>query len=222
LSPLRWSPDGRSILATGVDFKGRLGFFRIETQSGSTSFVAPAVSEDIGCPVWSPDGKAIYLIRMRQGKTEYSYSLVVHDLETGQQKELYRGLVYALALSPDGAKLAFVSPEVIMVMPSGGGEPKALLRWKEPERFDWRSNLVWSPDGRHLLFSTTTGGREPFELWEISAGRGQPRKLGLSGDSLRDLSVHPDGRRIAFTSGSPAQSEVWAMEKFLSALKAAQ
>ena len=33
------------------------------------------------------------------------------------------------------------------------------------------------------------------------------------------LSVHPDGRRIAFTAGTPVRSEVWVMENFLPALK---
>ncbi len=33
-------------------------------------------------------------------------------------------------------------------------------------------------------------------------------------DGLTDISVHPDGERIAFTGGR-VQMEVWAMENFL-------
>jgi hypothetical protein len=31
---------------------------------------------------------------------------------------------------------------------------------------------------------------------------------------LRDLCVHPDGRRVAFTAGEP-EIEIWVMENFL-------
>jgi hypothetical protein len=36
------------------------------------------------------------------------------------------------------------------------------------------------------------------------------------------MRVHPDGRRIAFTADEPTRSEVWVMENFLPALKAAK
>jgi hypothetical protein len=35
---------------------------------------------------------------------------------------------------------------------------------------------------------------------------------------LRDMQLHPDGRRIVFTSGTNAK-EIWAMENFLPALR---
>ena len=36
----------------------------------------------------------------------------------------------------------------------------------------------------------------------------------LAAADMRELVVHPDGRRIAFTSGGD-RSEVWVMENFL-------
>ncbi|MCX6376441.1 MAG: hypothetical protein NTU88_10495, partial [Armatimonadetes bacterium] len=54
------------------------------------------------------------------------------------------------------------------------------------------------------------------ELWSVSVQGGEPRKLDLTAENMRDLSVHPDGRQIAFTAGQ-TKSEVWVMENFLPA-----
>ena len=53
----------------------------------------------------------------------------------------------------------------------------------------------------------------PTELWRVTPEGGEPQKL-LEMDGLSDISVHPDGRHIAFTSGR-IQMEIWAMENFL-------
>jgi len=51
-------------------------------------------------------------------------------------------------------------------------------------------------------------------LWLISVRGGEPRKLELTAEGLRDVSIHPDGRHIAFTA-TQGRSEVWVMENFL-------
>ncbi len=73
------------------------------------------------------------------------------------------------------------------------------------------------PDGRHLLFSK--GRRQNMELWRIPVDGGEPEKLGLAmvGLGLSGLSVHPDGKRIAFSAGGGAGPtvELWVIENFL-------
>jgi Tol biopolymer transport system component len=67
------------------------------------------------------------------------------------------------------------------------------------------------------------------ELWVISAQGGEPRKLDLPKSfqnsamavNLRQPSIHPDGRHIAYTAGRDT-SEVWVMENFLPPLDAAR
>jgi hypothetical protein len=85
--------------------------------------------------------------------------------------------------------------------------------------------LAWTPDGRHLLFGMDRAGADASgsaitELWRISSEGGQPQKLELAMDSLRDLRMHPDGRHIAFVAGRH-KGEVWVMENFLPRTKAA-
>lgn len=54
----------------------------------------------------------------------------------------------------------------------------------------------------------------PPEVWRVSFAGGKPQKL-LEMDGLSDISVHPDGRRMAFTGGQIQMAEIWAMENFL-------
>jgi hypothetical protein len=45
--------------------------------------------------------------------------------------------------------------------------------------------------------------------------RGEPQGTGLSMEGLNDFSIHPDGRRIAFDTGSndsKPSSELWVLE----------
>ena len=153
---------------------------------------------------------------------------MTRDLETGQETELQRAvkpsIVGPLAVSPDGQRLAFVQWDergttLLKVMPAAGGEPHDLLGVQQPE---WISALVWAFDSRHLIYATAASGQaRQFGLWRISAEGGEPHSLGLTmeGLSLYGLSVHPDGRHIAFTAGRPHRNEVWVLENFLPELK---
>ena len=53
-------------------------------------------------------------------------------------------------------------------------------------------------------------------------GELQPLGLAMEGLLLYGLSVHPDGRRIAFTAGQDFGSQTWVMENLLPGLKAAK
>ena len=57
------------------------------------------------------------------------------------------------------------------------------------------------------------------EVWRIPSQGGQAQSLGIpSHTRSATISVHPDGRRIAFTDGELVP-EVWVMENFLPPMK---
>ncbi|MDA1094774.1 MAG: hypothetical protein O3A25_16105 [Acidobacteria bacterium] len=78
-----------------------------------------------------------------------------------------------------------------------------------PRPEDVLEAVEWTPGGTHLLFASGGG------LWRVPAAGGQAQRLGLrTVTSGTTLSIHPDGRRIAFTGGEQVQ-EIWVMENFL-------
>ena len=217
---LRWSPDGRSILVRGYDAQDRFGIYTINLQTGDVLTTIPgAYWAD-----WSRDGKVIfYAANDPKRKTR---PLVVRDLATGQDKELFSGLTgLSLSASRDGRWLAFSSFEpqadqkwsaILKIMPATGGESRDLLRLRGPEDF---GAVVWTPDGRQLLLVRRNLGERRFELWRVSQEGGEPQKIGLDMSSLCQISTHPDGRRIAYNAGD-FKTEVWVMENLLPAQRA--
>jgi len=233
-----WSPNSGFLLAQGRDRKGpqgRQGLYRINAQSGE---VTPAVpGEENGglleWPVWCPDGKVIFTRWKRwPGRT-----IVIRDLKSGRQEELYEVAapvgIARLAVSVDGQRLAFVQWDsktgmtALVVMPLSGGEVREIVKLPSQELSYSQPlfALAWTPDSRHIIYAPTMAGQKPrFELWRISAEGGEPQNLGLTMQGLLPygLSVHPDGRRIAFTAGTEPRSEVWVLKGLLPALKAAR
>lgn len=225
-----WSPDGRFFLASGRDTKGRNGIYRIDAQTGDVTSILQTGPEpgDLWTAVGSADGKAIFY--QRQDRAAKVSRILVHDIETGRERELYQhqGSIYSFTVSPDTREMAFALTDAktqsgaLVVMPTSGGEAREILRLREPE---WFVNLAWTPDSGAILFAKQRTLKDSkLELWRVSAEGGTPTYLGLAMDGLGQggLSVHPDGRRIAFIAGQVYEAEVWVMENFLPALRAAR
>jgi Tol biopolymer transport system component len=236
----RWSSNGRFILADARerDYAGPLmdsqGLYRIDVQTGSVTPLVQTTADIAGIdsPAWSPDGRVIFERRPPDGPAP---RIVTRDLESGEEKELYRTVPPAqvhhwptsnLSVSPDGQRLAFVWAErkttALMVLPAAGGKPRELLRAQEPETI---SLPAWAPDSRHIMYARRVSGeKRKFELWRISAEGGEPQNLGLMMEARvpYGLSVHPDGKRIAFTAGAERRDEVWVLKNFLPVRKTAR
>ncbi len=226
ISP-RWSPNGRSILVGGWDWKGKKGIYRIDTQSGIfTNLVlsAKVATENfLGAYEWSRDGKAIFLVRLSNKQT--LSQIMLREIESGTEKELYRSESnsrgFKLSCSPDGKWLAFLTmgtkEYVLRIMPAAGGEYRELYRFKIDNVQVYFQKLIWTPDGKYILFENFQSAEKKFSLWRIPIEGGEPQKLGLESDSYIVASVHPDGRHIVFSSPSSTgeNSGNWVMENFL-------
>ncbi len=53
------------------------------------------------------------------------------------------------------------------------------------------------------------------DSWKVPIDRRPPTKIEPKISNLRTLSMHPDGKRIAFTLGKPIAEQVWMMENYL-------
>lgn len=104
-------------------------------------------------------------------------------------------------------------------MSSAGGALRVLHRFEGADSAQGAGirEIAWSRDGGTLIYasgwSTSTG------FWRIPVAGGAPQPIDLLIDGrrpmrVRGFSMHPDGHRVAFSSGE-SQSEIWIMENFL-------
>ena len=213
-----WSADGRSVLADGTDKEGRRGLYRVDAR---TADVVPLLhtkpDETLDHPNWFGGGKSIVFIR----RITAGDHIVVRDLETARETELYRppaglSIGSSLEVSADGQHLGFVLEDPIerttsvMVMTATDEKPRELRgsRRNYPERIIDIAALT--PDGRYVL-CTTRDVEQPYlghRLWQVS----------VDGRSLREVQIqteyagtgravfHPDGKQFAFTVVSGKQA----------------
>jgi Tol biopolymer transport system component len=224
----RWSPDGRSLLVIGQDLSGIQGMYQVNVQTGEVLPVVQGGGDlQIIHPEWSTDGKAV--IFQRNNYAEKSARLLVRDLATGQERELYRVNNFSNSLypapSPDGGQLAFVVHELatktstIKLVPVSGGPARDLyVHVHPPKDLLYFSGITWTPDGRELLLlKNSSKSSEPkTEIWRLPIAGGQPQPFALTAEWLRELRIHPDGKRVSFTAGAQ-KFEWWAVENFLPA-----
>ena len=231
--PIRWSPDGRSILVPGKDKKIQHGSFLVDAHTGEVKSMLQAdLHSDISNAAWFPDGKRLLYTDIHGESGTITQTVVMRDPETGRKTELFRpapdSKIDDIALSPDGGQVALTLLEkatrssVLKVLRVAGGDASELVRVKEPERIDGDS-LSWSPDSRYIVFGKgrSVGQERKTQLLAISSRGGEPHILGLSIDSVRTVSFDSNGHHIAFAAGR-AKNEVWVMENFLPTHKAAR
>ena len=130
-------------------------------------------------------------------------------------------LVFALGLTTlivgvgSQAKIAFVSDrdghsKEIYVMDDDGGNPRRLTN--SPEKDD--VNPSWSPNGKHIAFSSERDGNfDIFDIYVMDANGGNQRNLtdNLHNDWLPSWS--PDSEYIAFSySEKDGNFNIYVME----------
>lgn len=86
------------------------------------------------------------------------------------------------------------------------------MRLKQPEGFT--GAFAWSPDGKYVYF-TRRSPNSDTELMRIPASGGAIEPVGLRMSMIRNLTIHPDGKHIAFEGGESNNVELWALEGFL-------
>jgi Tol biopolymer transport system component len=230
---LSWSPDGRAVVTAGTDLKGQNWIFRVDTRTGeSTPLVRLPLGFERACPQWSRDGTRIYY-RVPLAEAASDVAFIERVLATGSEREIARGDLGSINLSPDGrwiaAQQASPSPEgdAVVVIPVDGGAAREVLRTSPAQRILRFSGIPWTPDGHALLVRKIVSGdirRSTSELWLVSVDQTPPRKLAIDTNQWKAgnmgvISLSPDGRKLAFLSGD-VKDEVWALENFLPAVTA--
>ncbi len=215
---LQWFPDGRSLLTSGYA-KALLRQTDVQTGQSRVFLDLSDRASLLGVlePTLSPDGKALYCTQLTR---KVGFQLMRRNLETGEEKELYRSpIVSGASLSPDGRELVFTradkeeGPYSLIVTPADGGPSRELLRSETFVPGAW----AWIKDSRHLLTLRQSKASAPIELWSVPIDGGEPQPSGLAFKGQNHVSVHPDGRRVAFSMETGPVEEVWVIKNLLSA-----
>ncbi len=150
-------------------------------------------------PSVSADGRKLVYTSDRAGNDD----IRLRDLETNEDTEVTvgQGSEYRGIISPDGTKVAFLRRErgktnVYLTQPGRGGE-ELLLE-------DVGSHMDWTPDGKKILFYTTSPIR--WKTVDVETGRQQDLGLQHSQYPVSAVRFSPDQSWVSFALPSPALS----------------
>ncbi len=193
----RWAPNGRRILIHADAAHGAAGIYGVDVDTGATERL---LAGDVADFELGPDGKRLWFSRRGE--------LLWYDIEKGSERKLDGAGIFDFALSPSGRALAFQKEGRIYVMPSEGGAPRLVFQEQDDVH-------IQTFGGEGSLLVVRKRAEEEASVWRIPLDGGAAQPTGLAMDELRDLRLHPDGRRVTFTAGAP-RLELWVMESFLS------
>ena len=226
-----WSPDGRLLLAdTSPEAApvGRPGLYIVNAQTGeATKVTTPYPDGAITESKWLANGRLVVFL-------ERWHAVVVHDLDSGEERTLHRiagqgTKLTSLVASPDGRQVAFrewrnaTSPSALMLMSIDGGTPTSIHSFRGPANNGLAEAccMAWSPDGEDIVFADSTGPQNEWELWRLALAGGAPEKLGVIGPGrYRFFSLHRDGTRLAFgVMNIQRLAGSYVLENFLPAIE---
>ena len=227
ISDPQWSPDDRLIALTCYNKDGYSRIYSYDTQTKKLTLLVtesegqPSNIEYAG-PVWSKDGKSLFYLQISRYST--TSHIMERNISTGVDRELYNyssddimDRYFNISLSPDGKWLAALNRgenRVLKVFPTEGGTSIDLYRFKLPG--GWPFTQVWSRDGKYIVFpiNEEEGG---WSLMRIAFEGGEKQKIALNLIGINSLSLHTDGRTLAFRSSGYTlpENNIWEMKNLL-------
>jgi Tol biopolymer transport system component len=164
-------------------------------------------------PAWSPDGKSLAFKRHRPGGSADDYDLVVHSLETGDERNYFS----SLGAAGNGAATWFHDGLGILAGLRRGDGSRAFYRidlktgeYKELVKLVGPN--VLSPDDRTLYLlpinTPDPGVRNRVVVVDLTTG--QERVIATLPQPASSISLSPDGRTLAlgWLAGAPTDAKL--------------
>ncbi|HEY3645661.1 MAG TPA: winged helix-turn-helix domain-containing protein [Gammaproteobacteria bacterium] len=204
---LSWEPDDRHIVFSS-NRGGPFSLWRVDIDGGPAQRV-PQSGRAAYTPELSRDGRQLVYEEWTGATNIFSVDPAHPNAEPKQITETTRWN-WNPAAAPDGKHIAFASDRggtsEIWVADADGGNALKLTAFGGP----YTSGPAWSPDSQHILFdSPAVDGN--FDIYEVDAQGGAPKRLTTSPAQDRFAHYSPDGKWIYFSSRRSGAWEVWRM-----------
>ena len=204
---LSWEPDDRHLVFSS-NRGGPFSLWRVDIDGGPAQRV-PQSGRAAFTPELSRDGRQLVYEEWTGATNIFSVDPAHPNAEPKQITETTRWN-WNPAAAPDGKHIAFASDRggtsEIWVADGDGSEALKLTAFGGP----YTSNPAWSPDSQHIVFdSPAVDGN--FDIYEVDAQGGAPKRLTTSPAMDRFPHYSPDGKWIYFSSHRSGNWEVWRM-----------
>ncbi len=177
---------------------------------------------------FSPDGRTLVFTAPHHVTREQAWTtnhdLWSVDLGTGERRQLTTSLAADghPAFSPDGKLLAYRAQSrpgheadrwQLRILSLNSGE-----NWSVTENFDSAVNaVVWTPDGKELIFGAQEKGEE--QLWTVEPRGGGVRRIAAGGVN-NGHTLGGDGRFVFLVhSRLTRPQEIWRLDRRTSAME---
>jgi TolB protein len=207
-----FSPDGKKI-AFVSERDGNREVYLCAADGSSPVNLTRNAAQDIH-PSWSLDGKRLLFSSNRGNTDPEDYDIYAMNADGSGLARITHGPevdTYA-SWSPDGKRIVtrrvIQGNNEVFVMNADGSEPRNLTN--DPAAYDgWP---VWSPDGKHIAFSSGPDGGSPHPIFTMDTdGKDRraltraPTETGWVYDTQPAYSH--DGRKLVFTRYRPGREE---------------
>ena len=209
---IAWSPDGKTIAATGAH-EGQLRgeIVAVDVATGSERTVATPDWRQVSRLAWLPDGSGL-LVNAQESAGEASNQVFLLNYPAGEARRVTSDLSSygGLSLAPDGHSFVCIRNELratIWTQPLGEIEKAAAVA-KDAGTDDGIYGMAWTPDGR-LVFTTEASGNP--DVWIM--GSDGSRRVQLTSAPGQDISprVTADGKYVVFVSDRDGGLRLWRM-----------
>ena len=203
LTPLAWSPDGASLVVSRANTNHDVDLFLVPLDRSDRRYVEPRLltahdgrgpsgETDYVSPVFSPDGRTLYVLANRGREFLATAALDLQptpEIDDGQDTRAPGNVDRDMVVSPTGAH--------------------APLRYLAANQWDAEGGLALSPDGRRLAWAWNEDGLSRLAFYDLEDGRDLPAPA-LPAGVVEGLAWAPDGRTVAFSfNGTRHNGNVW-------------